>query len=289
MRLLRHHRPARRPAPAGRAGHLLRPPPDDDGLDRGQRLHPRPAAGRAGSGDGTGPVPADPDDPYIAADRAAAGPPGRWPAATCGSCSRPWARRGRSSWRGRSCSSRTSTRPPWYVDGMLTQLEQAGKLAGVAGVAVGDMERCEWSEQRARVAPDQVAGAGPGGAPGAARGPGAVQPAPRPRQAPGHPPPRGDRHPGRRRPHPHRRPAGPAAPGRLDGRRPAPAEPGHGRAQPRSRDGSAWTGSPSTRVARTRAPAMGPAAGSNGSRSRTARSASLPGVTEPVSASRRRA
>ena len=68
-----------------------------------------------------------------------------------------------------------------------------------------------------------------------------------------------------------------------------PAERGHGRAQPRSRDGSAWTGSPSTRVARTRAPAMGPAAGSNGSRSRTARSASLPGVTEPVSASRRRA
>ena len=46
--LLRHHRPARRPAPAGRAGHLLRPPPDDHGLDRGQRLHPRPAAGGAG-------------------------------------------------------------------------------------------------------------------------------------------------------------------------------------------------------------------------------------------------
>jgi LD-carboxypeptidase N-terminal domain len=59
--------------------------------------------------------------------------------------------------------------------------------------------------------------------------------------------------------------------------------------QPRFRDGSAWTGSPSTRVARTRASPMGPAASSNGSRSRTARSASLPGVTEPVSASRRRA
>jgi muramoyltetrapeptide carboxypeptidase len=38
--------------------------------------------------------------------------------------------------------------PPWYVDGMLTQLGQAGKLAGVVGVVVGDMERCEWSEQR---------------------------------------------------------------------------------------------------------------------------------------------
>jgi muramoyltetrapeptide carboxypeptidase LdcA involved in peptidoglycan recycling len=29
--------------------------------------------------------------------------------------------------------------PPWYVDGMLTQLGQAGKLAGVAGVAVGKL------------------------------------------------------------------------------------------------------------------------------------------------------
>ena len=38
--------------------------------------------------------------------------------------------------------------PPWYVDGMLTQLAQAGKLGGVAGVAVGQLERCEWSEQR---------------------------------------------------------------------------------------------------------------------------------------------
>jgi muramoyltetrapeptide carboxypeptidase len=38
--------------------------------------------------------------------------------------------------------------PPWYVDGMLTQLGHAGKLAGSAGVAVGDMARCEWSEQR---------------------------------------------------------------------------------------------------------------------------------------------
>jgi muramoyltetrapeptide carboxypeptidase len=31
---------------------------------------------------------------------------------------------------------------------MLTQLGQAGKLAGVVGVAVDDMERCDWSEQR---------------------------------------------------------------------------------------------------------------------------------------------
>jgi muramoyltetrapeptide carboxypeptidase len=29
---------------------------------------------------------------------------------------------------------------------MLTQLAHAGKLAGVQGVVVGDMEKCEWSD-----------------------------------------------------------------------------------------------------------------------------------------------
>src|SRR2546430_12784855 len=38
--------------------------------------------------------------------------------------------------------------PAWYVDGMLTQLAHAGKLERVAGVVVGDMERCEWREER---------------------------------------------------------------------------------------------------------------------------------------------
>jgi muramoyltetrapeptide carboxypeptidase len=38
--------------------------------------------------------------------------------------------------------------PPWYVDGMLTQLGQAGKLDRIAGVVVGDMEKCDWRETR---------------------------------------------------------------------------------------------------------------------------------------------
>jgi muramoyltetrapeptide carboxypeptidase len=38
--------------------------------------------------------------------------------------------------------------PPWYVDGMLTQLGHAGKLRSVRGVVVGDMEKCDWSENR---------------------------------------------------------------------------------------------------------------------------------------------
>jgi muramoyltetrapeptide carboxypeptidase len=33
--------------------------------------------------------------------------------------------------------------PPYQVDGMLTQLSNAGKLGGVVGVAIGEMVRCE--------------------------------------------------------------------------------------------------------------------------------------------------
>ena len=33
--------------------------------------------------------------------------------------------------------------PPWHVDGMLTQLRNAGKLERVAGVVVGEMHECE--------------------------------------------------------------------------------------------------------------------------------------------------
>jgi muramoyltetrapeptide carboxypeptidase len=38
--------------------------------------------------------------------------------------------------------------PPYQIDGALTQLAQAGKLEGVAGVVVGEMERCDWREER---------------------------------------------------------------------------------------------------------------------------------------------
>ena len=33
--------------------------------------------------------------------------------------------------------------PPWHVDGMLTQLRNAGKLDSIAGVAIGEMYKCE--------------------------------------------------------------------------------------------------------------------------------------------------
>jgi muramoyltetrapeptide carboxypeptidase len=38
--------------------------------------------------------------------------------------------------------------PPWIVDADLIQLKHAGKLDGVAGVVVGDMEKSDWREER---------------------------------------------------------------------------------------------------------------------------------------------
>jgi muramoyltetrapeptide carboxypeptidase len=38
--------------------------------------------------------------------------------------------------------------PAWFIDGFLLQLTLAGKLDGVAGVVVGDLERCDWREER---------------------------------------------------------------------------------------------------------------------------------------------
>jgi muramoyltetrapeptide carboxypeptidase len=37
--------------------------------------------------------------------------------------------------------------PPWHVDGMLTQLRNAGKLERIAGVVVGEMYKCEEHRQ----------------------------------------------------------------------------------------------------------------------------------------------
>jgi muramoyltetrapeptide carboxypeptidase len=38
--------------------------------------------------------------------------------------------------------------PPYYIDGELLQLTHAGKLDGVAGVVVGEMEKCDWGDLR---------------------------------------------------------------------------------------------------------------------------------------------
>jgi len=98
-------------------------------------------------GEGAGTVPRDPDDPYV---RAIAG--GKITAPLVGGClwlllqtmGTPW----EVELEGCIFFFEDYDAPPWYVDGMLTQLGHAGKLAGVRGVVVGDMEKCDWRESR---------------------------------------------------------------------------------------------------------------------------------------------
>ena len=48
--------------------------------------------------------------------------------------------------RGRDPLLRGHDAPPYYVDGQLTQLRHAGKLDGIAGVVVGEMNRCDYGD-----------------------------------------------------------------------------------------------------------------------------------------------
>jgi muramoyltetrapeptide carboxypeptidase len=98
-------------------------------------------------GGGAGPLPAKPDDPYLRPLRS-----GRATGPLAGgdlwlllqTMGTPW----EVELEGAVLFFEEVDAPPWHIDGMLTQLGQAGKLAGVVGVAVGDLERCAWSEQR---------------------------------------------------------------------------------------------------------------------------------------------
>ena len=94
-------------------------------------------------GDGAGPVPSDPDDPYVRVIRG-----GRVTAPLVGGClwlllqtmGTPW----QVELEGAVFFFEDYFARPYYVDGMLTQLGHAGKLGSVAGVVVGDMEKCDW-------------------------------------------------------------------------------------------------------------------------------------------------
>jgi muramoyltetrapeptide carboxypeptidase len=98
-------------------------------------------------GEATGVVPRDPDDPYVRALRG-----GRVTAPLVGGClwlllqtmGTPW----EVELDGSILFFEDVDAPPWYVDGMLTQLRHAGKLDGVVGVVVGELEKCDWSEQK---------------------------------------------------------------------------------------------------------------------------------------------
>jgi muramoyltetrapeptide carboxypeptidase len=98
-------------------------------------------------GDATGILPADPDDPYV---RPVAG--GRVTAPLVGGClwllqhsiGTPW----ELDAEGCILFFEEVDSPPYVVDGMLWHLHQAGLLRGVVGVVVGEMEKCDWREDR---------------------------------------------------------------------------------------------------------------------------------------------
>ncbi|HEY7198349.1 MAG TPA: LD-carboxypeptidase [Gaiellaceae bacterium] len=97
--------------------------------------------------DSTGPVPPNPDDPWV---RAISG--GKVTAPLVGGClwllmqtmGTPW----EIETDGCILFFEDVDAPAWYVDGNLTQLKQAGKLDGVVGVVVGEMDKCDWREAR---------------------------------------------------------------------------------------------------------------------------------------------
>jgi muramoyltetrapeptide carboxypeptidase len=89
-----------------------------------------------------GEVPARPDDPYIGAVGS-----GRATAPLVGGClwllretlGTPW----EIDLDGAILFFEDVNCPPWHVDGMLTQLHNTGKLQRVAGIAIGEMHKCE--------------------------------------------------------------------------------------------------------------------------------------------------
>jgi muramoyltetrapeptide carboxypeptidase len=99
------------------------------------------------TGGATGPVPPNPDDPYVRAIRG-----GKVTAPLVGGClwllmqtmGTPW----ELDLDGTIFFFEDYKAPPYYVDGMLTQLKHAGKLEGVVGVVVGEMEGCDWGDLR---------------------------------------------------------------------------------------------------------------------------------------------
>ena len=99
------------------------------------------------TGDGTGEVPRDPDDPYV---RALHG--GKVTAPLVGGCLWLLMQTMGTPWEFESDDAilffEDVKAPPYYVDGFLTQLAAAGKLQRVAGVVVGEMKDCDWGDQR---------------------------------------------------------------------------------------------------------------------------------------------
>ena len=99
-------------------------------------------------GGGAGRVPPNPDDPYSRSIRG-----GAVTAPLAGGClwllmqtlGTPW----EIELDGAILFFEDTHLPTYYLDGTLTQLAHAGKLAGVLGVVVGDMEKSDWGDHPA--------------------------------------------------------------------------------------------------------------------------------------------
>jgi muramoyltetrapeptide carboxypeptidase len=98
-------------------------------------------------GGGAGEVPPNPDDPWV---RTIQG--GKVTAPLVGGClwllmqtmGTPW----EVELEGSILFFEDVHCPPYYIDGELLQLAHAGKLDRVAGVVVGQMEKCDWGDLR---------------------------------------------------------------------------------------------------------------------------------------------
>jgi muramoyltetrapeptide carboxypeptidase len=98
-------------------------------------------------GGGAGEVPPDPDDPWLRVIRG-----GRATAPLVGGClwllmqtlATPW----EIELEGAILFFEDVHSPPYHVDGNLVHLAHAGKLDGVAGVVVGQMEKCDFGDTR---------------------------------------------------------------------------------------------------------------------------------------------
>lgn len=98
-------------------------------------------------GEGAGEVPRDPDDPYVRAIRG-----GKVTAPLAGGCLSLLMQTMGTPWEVVLEDSifffEDYDASPYIVDGNLTQLAHAEKLASVRGVVVGDMARCDWREEK---------------------------------------------------------------------------------------------------------------------------------------------
>ena len=96
---------------------------------------------------GVGEVPRDPDDPYVRAIS-----PGKVTAPLVGGClwllmqtmGTPW----EFELEGSILFFEDVKAPPYYIDGFLNQLRDAGKLQQAVGVVVGEMKDCDYGDLR---------------------------------------------------------------------------------------------------------------------------------------------